>query len=85
MTYRYTGQKNVDGPVSSIRFELLREGIEDYEYLWMWKSLGDEKFADETARGMVVNVRAFSRNPDELFAVRETMARRIEQLARLSK
>src|SRR6185503_6169838 len=39
--HRYTGQRDVDGPVSSIRFELLREGIEDYEYLWMLKSLGD--------------------------------------------
>jgi hypothetical protein len=77
---RHTGQKNVDGPVSSIRFELLREGIEDYEYLWMLKSLGDQKFADEAARNMVVDVRAFSRNIAELSAMRERMAKRIEQL-----
>src|SRR6185437_3503527 len=76
---RYTGQKNVDGPVSSIRFELLREGIEDYEYLWLLKSLGDEVFAGEAARSMVVDVRAFSRNPEQLAAIREKMARRIEQ------
>ncbi|HSB12806.1 MAG TPA: DUF4091 domain-containing protein [Bryobacteraceae bacterium] len=79
---RYTGQKNVDGPVSSIRFELLREGIEDYEYLWMLKSLGDQKSADEIVKSMVVDVSAFSRNVEELFAVRERMAKRIEQLAR---
>ncbi len=79
---RYTGQRNVDGPVSSIRFELLREGIEDYEYLWMLKSLGDGKFADEAVRGMVVDVSTFSRNVEELFALREKMAKRIEQLAR---
>lgn len=79
---RYTGQKNVDGPVSSIRFELLREGIEDYEYLWLLKSLGDEKFADEAVKGMVVDVSAFSRNVEELFALREKMAKRIEQLAK---
>jgi hypothetical protein len=30
---------------------------------------------------MVVNVGAFSRNPEGLFDVREKMARRIEQLA----
>jgi hypothetical protein len=78
---RYTGQKNVDGPVPSIRFELLREGIEDYEYLWLLKSLGDEKFADEIVKSMVVDVSAFSRNVEELFAVRERMAKRIEQLA----
>jgi len=80
-TTQYTGQANVDGPVSSIRFELLREGIEDYEYLWLLKALGDASFADDAAKSMVVDVRAFSRNPEELFALREKMARRIEQLA----
>lgn len=80
--HRYTGQRDVDGPVSSIRFELLREGIEDYEYLWMLKSLGGQRFADEMAKEMVVDVGAFSRNVEELFAAREKMARRIEQLSR---
>jgi hypothetical protein len=79
-TKQHTGQANVDGPVSSIRFQLLREGIEDYEYLWMLKSLGDSAFADDAVKSMVVNVGAFSRNPEELFAAREKMARRIEQL-----
>jgi hypothetical protein len=77
---RFTGQKDVDGPVSSIRFELLREGIEDYEYLWMLKSLGDTAFADEAVRGMVAAVGAFSRNADQLYALRATLAGRIEKL-----
>ncbi len=79
---RYTGQKAVDGPVSSIRFELLREGIEDYEYLWLLKSLGDERFADEAAASLVVDVSAFSRNVEELFGVRRRMAERIVALRR---
>ncbi|HEV8130985.1 MAG TPA: glycoside hydrolase domain-containing protein [Acidobacteriota bacterium] len=79
---RYTGQQNVDGPVSSIRFELLREGIEDYEYLWLLKSLGDKNFADEVVRNLVVDVSSFSRNVEELFATREKLARRIEELSR---
>ncbi len=31
--YQHTGQPNVDGPVSSLRLELLRKGFEDYKYL----------------------------------------------------
>jgi hypothetical protein len=77
---RFTRQRGVDGPVSSIRFELLREGIEDYEYLWLLTSLGDEKFANEAAASLVVDVSAFSRNAEELFALRRRMAERIMAL-----
>lgn len=79
-TKKYTGQPNVDGPVSSIRFELLREGIEDYEYLWMLKDLGDKKFADSVVQKMVIDVSTFSRNRDDLYATRKAMAKRLEEL-----
>lgn len=79
---RYTGQPNVEGPVSSIRFELLREGIEDYVYLDMLKDLGDEEFAEEKVRDLVVDVSTFSRNPAELYLTREAIARRLEELSR---
>jgi len=82
---RYTGQRNVDGPVSSLRFELLREGIEDYEYLWLLKSLGDETFANQAAEGLVADVSAFSRNVEELFAWRQKIAERIESLQKSRK
>jgi hypothetical protein len=81
-TRRHTGQPDVEGPVSSIRLELLREGIEDYEYLWLLKSLGDGSFADRLVTEMVVDVSAFSRNPAELLAARRKMAARIEELTR---
>ena len=77
---QHTGQANVDGPVGSIRFELLREGIQDYECLWMLKKLGDAAFADDAVRSMVADVSAFSRNPAELFALRAKIAQRIEHL-----
>jgi hypothetical protein len=79
-TNQFTGQDNVNGPVSSIRFELLREGIEDYEYLWLLDSLGDRQFADQIVSDMVVDVSSFSRNPASLLKAREKMARRIEAL-----
>lgn len=78
----YTGQPNVDGPVSSIRFELLREGIEDYDYLRMLKKAGEEGFADEMVKNLVIDVSAFSRNTEALYTIRKTMAERLEQLAK---
>jgi hypothetical protein len=79
-TKTYTGQPDVIGPVSSIRLELLREGIEDYEYLWMLKDLGDKDFAETMVSNMVVDVSAFSRNVEELYLARQSMARRLEKL-----
>ncbi|MEO9022952.1 MAG: glycoside hydrolase domain-containing protein [Ginsengibacter sp.] len=81
-TKKYTGQPDVDGPVSSIRMELLRDGIEDYEYLNMLKDLGDKQFADSLVRNMVVGVRAFSRNKEDLYFTRKAMAKRLEQLSK---
>lgn len=81
-TERYTGQPDVDGPVSSIRFELLREGIEDYEYLWMLKQHGDQEFADAQLKNMVIDVSAFSRNVEQLYTTRKAMARRLEELSK---
>ena len=77
-TERYTGQPDVNGPVSSIRFELLREGLEDYEYLWMLEEAGQKEFADEQVRNLVIDVSAFSRNLDEVYNARKMMARRLE-------
>ena len=79
---RYTGQPNVNGPVSSMRFELLREGLEDYEYLWMLKNLGDQEFADTQLQNMVIDVSAFSRNVDQLYLTRKAMAQRLQELNR---
>ena len=76
---RYTGQPNVNGPVSSIRFELLREGIEDYVYLSMLEDLGNKQFAQEQVRKLVVDVGEFSRNVEELYKVRKNMAKRLEE------
>lgn len=74
----YTGQPDINGPVSSIRFELLREGIEDYDYLWMLRQKGENDFADEQVRSLVIDVSAFSRNIEELYIARKAMAGRLE-------
>jgi len=78
-TTRYTGQPNVEGPVSSLRFELLREGIEDYEYINMLRDMGESKFADSVVHNMVIDVSTFSRNLEDLYAARRAMALRLEK------
>ncbi|HET9485996.1 MAG TPA: DUF4091 domain-containing protein [Chryseosolibacter sp.] len=83
-TEQYTGQPNVNGPVSSIRFELLREGLEDYEYLWMLKEAGDKDFADKLVADLVIDVSSFSRNVEQLHIVRKAMAQRLETLNKKS-
>ncbi|HBH85732.1 MAG: hypothetical protein A2X05_11935 [Bacteroidetes bacterium GWE2_41_25] len=81
-TKRYTGQPDVNGAVSSIRFELLRDGIEDYEYLWMLKGKGAADFAEEQVRNMVIDVSTFSRNLEELYLTRKAMAGKLEELSK---
>lgn len=79
---RFTGQPDVEGPVSSIRFELLREGIEDYEYLSLLKKQGQQEFAESVTKGMVIDVSTFSRSVEELYAARKAMAERLEKTAK---
>lgn len=80
--FRYTGQRNVAGPVRSIRFELLREGLEDYELLWLLKSKGEERAAEEAAAALVTDVRTFSRDAELLLQWRERLAARLESPSR---
>jgi hypothetical protein len=81
-TKRYTNQPDVNGPVSSLRFELLREGIEDYEYISMLRDKGDSKFADSIVQNMAIDVSTFSRNLEDLYAARRAMALQLEKLVK---
>ena len=64
--------------VSSIRWELLREGMEDYEYLWLlnrsYPQIGVTSRADELARKFISSRTRFSRVPTELYKTRATIA-----------
>jgi hypothetical protein len=64
--------------VSSIRWELLREGMEDYEYLWLLNE-GDPQIgvthAADTLAGQFIDSRTlFSRVPSDLYATRAAIA-----------
>ena len=64
-------------PIESIRLKLLREGMEDYEYLNLLKNLGEGAFADEQVARMVTNTYTWNREPLDLYDAREKMAERI--------
>ena len=74
---RYTGQENVYGPVGSLRFALLREGLEELELLELLSALGGRDEADAIAASICGGVKDFSRDPHEIEAARHRLIRAI--------
>jgi hypothetical protein len=86
----------LDGPVDSIRWEMLRDGIEDYEYLGILKKLiesnKDKLDAGrlqtynallEVPQDITANMTTFTKNPAPIEARRDRIARAISELSRL--
>ena len=68
----------IDGPVSCIRTEIARDGIEDFEYLSLIeKYIGKDK-ADEFTTRLVTNVETYVTEPETLYEVRREMAKLLE-------
>ncbi len=88
------GVTRVEGPTPSIRWELLREGLEDYEYLWMLKTLTAQLTQRGTNPGLITEALAvldlpgtlfsspveYTQDPGRLAAVRRQVAGMIEQI-----
>lgn len=74
---KYTGQENVYGPVGSLRFALLREGIEELELLELLASLGGRDAADAIVASICRGVKEFSRDPNKIEAARYRLIREI--------
>jgi hypothetical protein len=71
-------QVGFDGPVASIRLKMIREGMEDYEYLKLLADRGGKDLADETARAIGRSWFAWDTDPAHLMAARERIAAAIE-------
>ncbi|MCG3114502.1 MAG: DUF4091 domain-containing protein [Candidatus Manganitrophus sp. SA1] len=69
------GTKHI--PIESIRLKLLREGMEDYEYLHLLKTMGEEAYANEQLALVVTNTYTWNRDPLDFYDAREKMAARI--------
>jgi hypothetical protein len=70
-----------DVPVESIRLDLIREGMEDYEYLHLLSSLGDRATAEAEAEALFPTPHDVTgATCDDLYAARTRIADRIEAL-----
>jgi hypothetical protein len=69
------------GPLGCIRLANIRDGIEDYEYLWLLGELErNPGKAREACLPVTDSLITFTRDPEQLYAQRDRIARRIEEL-----
>jgi hypothetical protein len=81
-----------EGPMSSVRWEMLREGLEDYEYLWLLEAktkkllvqlgVGPEKFpvdalSQEICGRLVRSLTDYVTDPETFYQVRRELAAEI--------
>ena len=82
------GTKRLEGPVNCIRWELLRDGMEDYECFYLLNTLTQERGprAREAAElltipdALIPDLTHFTRDPQPLLEHRRQLARAIEKL-----
>lgn len=88
-----SGKTLVEGPLDSIRWEMIREGIEDYDYLRLLDDAvksavdrGDAKLARigtaalTDAGGLVRTTADYEKDPRKLYTVRRKVAEALERL-----
>ena len=68
-----------DIPIESLRMKMLREGMQDYEYLHLLVTLGDGAFAQAELAKVVTNGGSFTGDPSVLEQARLDMADEIEK------
>ena len=74
----YCRLNDVSGPVSSIRFEQLRKGLQDVEYLYLLESKGHKEEARKLCGELVSSAELFSRDPARYEEIKEEAAKMIE-------
>jgi hypothetical protein len=84
----------LDGPINSIRWENLRDGVEDYEYFWLLQQAANDGARRGLAAGLLEDARAllrvpeaistdlthFTTDPRAILEHRDKLARMIERL-----
>jgi hypothetical protein len=77
-TARIGGQTDI--PVASIRLKMIREGMEDFEYLKLLADAGDPALARTIAREVFPNAYTTDVDPQLLMQARDRIAKRIVEL-----
>ena len=67
-------------PIASLRLKMIREGMEDYEYLKALADAGDAAMADAEAAALSPKAYQNMNDPAQIDAARHRIALRIEQL-----
>jgi hypothetical protein len=70
---------STDIPIESIRLKLIREGLEDYEYLAALAASGERRFADESAARIARKTYAWEADPKMLYSVRHGMGEKLSR------
>lgn len=70
MCEQYTGQDNVNGPITSIRMETFRDGLEDTQLMYMVGNGNPVSIVDT----VIPDWDNYSDNPEEVLQVRRTLA-----------
>jgi hypothetical protein len=68
-------------PVASIRLKLIREGMEDYEYLNALAKAGYSDLADSAANSFITNAYTFDNDPKALEGAREKMGTMLHRVS----
>ncbi|MGC4064943.1 MAG: hypothetical protein QM784_09935 [Polyangiaceae bacterium] len=76
----YDGGRFFDGAMPRVRAELLREGFEDYEYLWLANgsahpAVDATSAVDPTVKSVAASMTSWTQNADALMALRHQLGR----------
>ena len=67
--------------MESIRLKLIREGLEDYEYLAMLSKLAGYKAVADSVDGFIRKTYDYDQDPHKLYSAREWMGRKLSGLS----
>lgn len=74
-------QVGIKGVAPGMRLKWIREGIEDYEYIEILKSLGRRSFALNIAKQVGPDWQNWTRNTDELYSARRKLGGEIHRIS----